>query len=184
MKLQTGLALSLALFGLVACGGGPGSGPVSADDFREGCRIDCQHDFDCGDTTETVDACTERCFADFPEAGWLRGDAFVAISECFAELSCTADDDSCFTECSPTGAHDRWESQCREVFAPCITEPAQLDGICEVTPMPNIDDEVGFFCLFTPAIMDELTACIPDGTACEPGISCVQAALERHNIDL
>jgi hypothetical protein len=176
------LTLSLAL---IACSDDPGSGPVSEEDFRAACEADCQHDFDCDPQGATpVDQCTAECFADYAEVrGWLRGDVTANLAECFAELSCTADDDLCLAECAPTATHNAYEAQCREVFAACVTEPAELDGICEVTPMPQSSGDVGFFCLFTPEVMQRMLDCIPDGTACQAGITCIQGVMESVGFD-
>ena len=166
---------------LAACGGDPGSGPLSAGDAEDGCRRDCQHRLDCTpDPQTTVEACTSDCVADV--AGWVRADAFEAVIDCTTDLACGVSDDTCLTECAPTDAHDAYEARCRAVFAACL-EPAELDGICETTPMPSADDGVGVFCLITPSIVDELTACLPEGAVCGTAIECLQTVLETHGID-
>jgi hypothetical protein len=185
MKLRLAL-FTLALFTLVACGSdGPGSGPVSQADFNEGCRVDCEHRVECGTATGTLEECITNCTDDYADvSGWLRGDAYVAITECFGGLACSADTSTCLTECQPTDAHERYEAQCREVFAPCVEVPSDLDGFCETTPMPSEQgDDTGIFCLMTPAIMDQMTACIPDGTTCQAGLTCLQGVLEQVGFD-
>jgi hypothetical protein len=173
--------LSLSFATLAACGGdSPGTGPVSAADAEDGCRAGCQRDFDCDPTSATpVEQCTTSCVAEV--SGWVRADAFADITDCIADLACTASEDTCVDQCDPTDAHEAYEAQCREVFAPCSADPADINGICETTPSGSGD--VGFFCLITPSVMDQLTACIPDGTACQAGIDCIQGVLETNGID-
>lgn len=183
MKLRTALfTLALSTFSLVACGGDDvGSGPVSEEDFVNGCKADCERNFECDPTNaQPVAECNAECAGDYADVrGWLRADAFVAITDCFADLACTADEGVCLTECSPTSTHNAYETQCRKVFATCVTEPADLDGFCEVTPMPNPEnDDVGFFCLITPDVIQRMLDCIPDGTACDPGLTCIQGVMQ------
>lgn len=176
--------LRASFVALVACGGGGGTGPISADEAEGTCRDVCQRDADCGELSETVDQCTADCVAEV-STGWLRADAFEAIGACAVDLACGADDDVCLRECSPTSAHERYESQCRTVFASCGTDPDQLNRICETTPMPGVDgDDLGFFCLVTPAIMEEMLDCIPDGTSCQAGATCIQAVAASHDLDV
>lgn len=180
-KLQ--LCVMGAVAALIGCGGGAGTGPISVDEAEDICRDICQRDFDCGDTSMTVDQCTADCAAE-AGAGWLRADAFEDIAACGVDLACGADDDACLRECAPTSAHEEYEAQCRTVFATCVSDPSQLNGICETTPMPGVDgDDVGFWCLVTPAIMEEMLDCIPDGTACQAGATCIQAVAESHGLD-
>jgi hypothetical protein len=186
--MRSSLALTLALAALTAlaaaCGGddddgtGPGTGPVTPAQAEAGCGSDCEHSHGC-DATVDVAACTADCVSDVT-AGWFRADAFDAIVACRTGLACGADDDACLEACRPTLSHDAYEAQCREVFAGCGTQ-AQIDSVCEVTPSAVTGN--GVFCLITPSIIDEMTACIPDGTGCS-GVECIAAVAEAHGIDL
>lgn len=187
LRFATLFALSTLL---AACGGdddggGVGSGPVTQEQYTEGCRIDCEHRVECGDTTDPLQTCIDNCAADYPEvAGWLRADATVAITQCFGELDCAANDNQCMAECIPTAAHAAYEAQCREVFGPCGASPDELDGMCETTPMPTENsDDTGIFCLMTPAVMNQMLACIPDGTACQAGLTCLEGVLNSVGFD-
>jgi hypothetical protein len=177
------IALSLAL---AACGDSndpPGPGPVTAEDAQALCGAACEREVMCDPGgSQTVEACTADCAGDVT-VGWYRGDAFEALAVCIANLACTMDESACFDRCRPLEAHERFESQCRRVFAPCGFEPLELDGMCETQLGASVATDAGFFCLVIPSVMDELTACIPDGTACQAGIDCISGVLTRHNID-
>ncbi len=172
--------LSLSFATLAACGGDPGSGAISAADAEDGCRRNCEHSQECNpDPQTTVQACTAECVADV--SGWVRADAFEAITDCATGLACNASEDVCLTECVPTDAHDAYEARCRAVFAACL-DPGELNGICETTPVPGGDD-AGFFCLITPSIVDQMTACLPEAAVCGTAIECIQRVLETNGID-
>lgn len=167
---------------VVGCGGGAGTGPLTADEAEGVCTRICERDIECGDTSQTLEMCTASCVADV-SGGWLRADAFEAIGECSVALACGADDDVCLRECAPTATHEEYEAQCRSALAACVANPSELDLICETTPMPGVDgDDLGYYCLVTPSVLEEMIGCIPDGVACAAGASCLQAVLERHGL--
>lgn len=176
MRLHHGL---IVLFGclLFACGSdGPGTGPVDPDDAMAGCMADCQHRASCGSTTPVAE-CTTECVN---ETGWVRADTFADLIDCFGSQACGASQDTCIAMCEPTSAHERYESTCRANLATCGT-PDDVNQFCETQPTGAGD--VGFFCLATPAIMDEMTACIPAGVDCKTALACLQGVLEAHGID-
>ena len=163
---------------LAACGDvadGPGTGPVSPTAAAEGCQRQCQHDIDCG-SAQTVQACTDDCVS---ETMWVRADAFETVIDCLATHACAGDEDECTALCNPTGAPERWEAQCRAVLGGCDID---VNEACETQPDPSQSGDVGFLCLATPAIMDELTACIPNGTACQAGLTCLQGVFQAHGL--
>jgi hypothetical protein len=179
-------ALLLSLAGsllLAACGDSPGSGPVSEEDYRAGCERSCEHRQACGTLQDGVAACVASCVDEFPEAGWLRGDALEDVTVCQAELACDASGDQCFGACDPTGAHERYEAQCRETLSACTTNTNALDEICSVRPVAGASDS-GLLCFIIPSIMDELTACLPAGTGCDAAGDCLDAVFERHHVEL
>ena len=181
MRTASFVVSALVTLVCTACGSdGPGTGPLTAAEAEDGCRADCEHRIACDpQPDQTVEACTADCVSDV--AGWVRADAFEAIIDCTTALACDASDDACLAECVPTSAHDAYEAQCREVFAPCGS-PEEVDGICEVSP--NASTEGGLFCLVAPSIIDEMTDCIPDGTTCQAGVACINAVAESHGLDL
>ena len=155
-ELLSKLGMLTVFAALVGCGtDGPGTGPISPAAAMAGCEAGCEYDKMCDPTsTETVAACTADCVADVG-AGGIRADAFEAITDCATALACTADDDICFNECSPTSAHESYETACRAKLAECGGMAADVDGACETTP--GVDK--GFLCVFTPAVMAELEDC-------------------------
>jgi hypothetical protein len=172
---MTNRLLLLLSLSLMACGSDePRGEPVTEAEFLAHCNARCEHQIACGDTTGPQNECVDRCLADFPDvAPWLRGDALLAVGECTFALACGADDGSCVTACEPTDAHERFEAQCREVMVACdLAEEAE----CEVTPAAGTE---GFLCSVTAAVMDELTACIPDGAACSDAAACLEAVIDR-----
>lgn len=183
MNLRFALvSCSFAFATLAACGGDPGSGLVSASDAEDGCRRDCEHRLECTpDPQETVESCTDDCVSDV--VGWVRADAFEDIIDCSTGLACGVSDDDCLSECDPTDAHEEYEARCRAVFASCL-DSEELESLCETTPMPGVDaDDIGYFCLITPSIVDELTACLPEAAVCETALECLQAVLTANGID-
>lgn len=167
----------LGIVTAAACGGDAGSGPVSQSTAQEGCQRDCQHEIDCG-STATLAECTASCVAD--TVGVIRTDAFTDIIDCRTALACDAPSDPCLAECQPTAAHDHWHDQCQTALAACVPA-ADLAALCSVTPAGTGD--AGYLCLVTPAIMDELTACIPTGVACEQAMTCLQNVATAHHLD-
>lgn len=143
---------------MVGCGtDGAGTGPISAANAQAGCEAGCEHDKECDPTsTQTVEACTAECVAGV-SGGGVREDAFEELSTCVSQQACTASDDACFTACEPTSAHESFEAACRAKLAECGAAPTDLDGACETKPN---GDDLGFLCLFTPAVMNELAACM------------------------
>ncbi len=154
--LLSKLGMVAVFAALVGCGtDGPGTGPISAADAMAGCEAGCERDMMCDPTsTETVAACTADCVAGVGGGG-IRADVFEVITDCTAALACTADEDICLNECSPTSAHESYETACRAKLAECGGMAADVDGACETTP--GVDK--GFLCVFTPAVMAELEDC-------------------------
>lgn len=173
-------AVLLAL--VVAACGGSNTGPISTETAEGACGDICQHDLACDATsTQTLEQCTADCVGDV--AGAYREDAVLAIASCLTELACTADDDACLAECEPTSSHDRYEERCRERGAECGATPDQLDGLCEVTPMPASSGDDGLLCLLVPAVVDDLRACF-DEPDCATLETCFDRVLAAHGVDL
>lgn len=172
------LGLMVVFATMVGCGGDSGgTGPISAADARAGCEAGCERDNMCDPTsTETVADCTASCVADIGGGG-VRTDAFDAISACIADLACTASDDVCINECSPTSAHESYETKCRAKATECGAPSADVDGLCETTP----DAENGFLCLFTPAVMNELAACFD--LACTGIDGCFSTVSAKYGLN-
>ncbi len=165
---------------LAACGGDSGSTDgITAGTAETYCERGCAYELECDPAGEPVEVCTADCLDDV--VGVVREDVFIDITNCFTALSCDASDDACLQECTPTASHDAYEAACRSSLAMCDVGAADLEGICEVSPDPSNDD-TGYFCVFAPAIMDELTACFDDGT-CQEQSTCLQTVLEAHGID-
>ena len=143
---------------MVGCGSdGAGTGPITASNAQAGCEAGCQHDKECNPTsTQTVEACTAECVAGV-SGGGVREDAFEELATCLAQQACTATDDVCFATCEPTSAHDGFEAACRAKLAECGAAADSVDSACETTPSGG---DQGFLCLFTPAVMNELAACM------------------------
>lgn len=172
--------LGLLFVFLVGCGGGdPPTDPVTATTAEPYCEHACEHDVACNG--EDLDVCTAECVSGV--SGWVREDVLADVADCQAALSCTADSDACLTEsCAPTGAHTAYEAECRDALTGCAVPEDQLDEICSVTPVPDTD--IGFFCLFAPVIMDDLTACFTDdGTGCATYTECLQGVLDAYGIN-
>ena len=177
MRISHGLGVAFAS-ALLACGGGDSTGPVSMDTAQDGCAADCQPRLDCGSTTPLA-ACTAECVA--PVTGVIREDVFNDVVHCSTQLACGASNDACEALCTPTAAHERYEAACRGVFAACL-DPTELNNLCSVTPTGSGD--AGSFCYFAPSIIDEFTACVPAGAACQTAITCFQNVATAHNIDI
>jgi hypothetical protein len=166
---------------LAACGdvgSGPGTGPVDPAVAADGCNRDCQHRIECG-STQTLADCTAQCITD---TSWVRADAFEDVIACTSTRACTGSTNDCLSACVPTDAHERFEAQCRATLAACGSAD-EINGFCETTPDPAASGDVGLLCLATPAIMDELTACLATGTACADANTCIQGVLAAHGID-
>jgi hypothetical protein len=164
---------------MAACGGGSGNGagtgPVTAEQAQDLCETDCQHNIDCG-SGQDLASCTTDCVED--SVGWARADAMETIIECNAALACDASDDQCLLEVQPLAIHEAWETACRRDLATCLAEPADAEGICEVSP---VSEDVGFVRFIAPAIVDEMIDCL--GAAdCTARQSCLSATFEAHNI--
>lgn len=169
--------LALLLIALAACDSGPTTTAVSAADAEAYCEVGCEHDVTCNG--EDLEICKSECVSGV--AGWVREDALAELADCQAGLACTADADSCIDECTPTGAHEAYETQCRDNLAGCDVGADALDQICETTPALNGD--VGSVCLVASEIMNELTACFTDPeTGCATYQPCLSAVLEDYGV--
>ncbi|MBK9032951.1 MAG: hypothetical protein IPL61_17040 [Myxococcales bacterium] len=178
MRAQLG-ALLLVGAVLAGCGdGGDPTDPVDADTAHAGCTTLCQQRADCAGT-ELSASCVSEC--ETSVAGVIRSDVFDPVTACFATLACGTDGDVCQV-CTPTEAHVRFEAACRAVYGACLTG-IDLEDRCLVVPGPTT--EGGFAkCAITPAIIDELTACVPAGATCEAADACRLAVVRAHNLDL
>jgi hypothetical protein len=164
-----------------ACGGGGsggngGTGPISAAGAMEVCETICQHDVECTPDGQPLDACIADCVGDLGGGGY-RTDAANAIADCFAGLACTADEEQCLAECTPTSAHEAYETKCRAKFAEC-GGMGSADPACETTP--NATTEVGEACLFTPAVVDALAACFDE--PCTGLDACFQMVTNQYGL--
>lgn len=163
----------------VAACGGTGTGPLTLSETRDVCRDVCQHEEQCGelDTGETVATCTEECAGDL--SGGYRGDVIEDFGSCVANQACGAEEDLCL-ECSPTSAHDEYETRCRAKATECgVTDQSQADGLCEVTL--NATTEVGFFCIYTPEVIDAMRACFDE--PCTGLEACFETVATRYGVD-
>lgn len=170
--------VSVMMFAAAACGGS-GTGPLTLSETRDLCRDVCEHEEQCAelDTGETVATCTEECAGDL--SGGYRGDVLEDFAGCVADQACGADEDLCLT-CSPTSAHDDYETRCRAKATECgVTDPTQADGLCETTL--NAATEEGFFCIYTPEVIDALRACFDE--PCEGISACFDTVGARYGID-
>jgi len=168
---QTVLRPLLFAIVLAACGG-HGTGPVSNDVAVDYCGDICARDATCDPTTtETLEACTADCVA---EVMGFREDAFVDVASCVAAQACTATTDLCLAECTPTSAHRRWEDRCRARVVECGTDNPE-----DCTASGPSD--AGLLCLLTPAIMDDLTACMDQ--ECTAIDECYTAVLDAAGVD-
>jgi hypothetical protein len=170
---------------VAACGGGGGggnTGPVDQETAADYCQQGCDHEHACDATTD-VTQCVSDCVADVTDA--IREDVFVAATECQTGLECNAPDtelDQCLIDnCDPTGTHEDYEAHCRARLAECDLTADDVNGICETTiAVGGADsDLVGFYCILTPAVMDELDACF-DQTDCNMVYTCFQGVLADH----
>ena len=172
------LSVMFAVAMLAACGGGGGTGPVSHDQAQSGCTQGCEYDHMC-DSTVDVAMCTDDCVA--AVEGNYREDVFEALLDCGTALACDATDDTCFEDsCSPTSAHESYETACRAKVAECNPDatPDQIDGTCETTPDASGN---GFLCAFVPSMMDELTACF-DIADCQMAQDCLNQVFTDHGL--
>jgi len=166
-----------------ACGGDGGgagdTGPLSPAEADRGCRASCEHEVACDPTASgTFDACVSSCVADVGGGG-VRTDAFEAVLACITDLACTAADEPCLTRCEPTDAHLRYEDACRTKAAECGGAGSAADALCTVTP-DGVDDDIGFICLFTPAVVDEMAGCF--ALACADIEDCLSGVTRRYGL--
>ncbi len=166
---------------LAACGGGSGGGfgpgALTQAQAEEVCTTDCQHDIDCG-STEPLAACVTECATD--DTGWARADAFQAVTNCIAQLACSADDDQCVVDnLIPLPIHEEWESVCLSGLSECL-EPNDLE-ICEATPSGTSD--AGLISLFAEPIVQEMIDCVA-APACQALLDCIEAVFTTHGINL
>lgn len=164
------------VLGALACGGGEGAGPVSMEAAEAGCEADCQHQIDCGDDTPLAD-CTADCVGDV--TGILRADVFADLVDCRTGLACGVSTDTCSDACEPTSTHTAYETRCRALFTPCTDGTAELDNLCGVDGSSGDD---GLLCLLNTDIIEELTACMPDGAVCADALNCMRNVLTAHGI--
>jgi hypothetical protein len=160
---------------VVSMGCGDSTGPISPSEAEDGCRATCERQISCDPlTTRTVAECTADCVGDVAGGG-VREDAFNDVVDCITELSCTAEEDVCLTQCEPTDAHEDYEARCRVKLAECgVTD---VRG-CETTPDGN---ESGFLCLYTPEVMDELRGCFDQ--SCGELQSCFERVSTKYALD-
>jgi hypothetical protein len=172
---KLGWIVVVIVAGLAGCG--DSTGPISPGDAEDGCRATCEREATCGQTTETVAQCTADCVADVAGGG-IREDAFNDIADCIVDLVCTASEETCIMQCRPTSAHESYEDRCRVKMADCGATGTQLDQICETSPTVG---EVGFVCLFTPEVMDEMRGCLD--LACTEISACFDTVLARYGFN-
>lgn len=163
------LAICGALLG--ACGGdgdgAPGAGPLTPAQAQEVCELGCARDEMCGAGADPT--CVADCVAGAGD-GNFRGDVFTAAAECAADLPCEADEDACLT-CAPTADHERYETACRAKYTECGLDAPTIDANCEVT-FDGVAD-TGLSCLFSPGLLDRLTACF--AMTCDLAAPCLEA---------
>ena len=173
-------AFAVVLVMVVACGGGAGAGSdaLTEAEARPLCEAACTHDVeDCGDD-QSIAECTAQCQAEFA-MGWFRGDAATAVLRCYATLACDAVEDACFAAVEPLAIHREWETACRRELAGCTSD---LDGTCGVEP--GQDSDVGFYRYFTPALMEDLIACLNEATPCIDELACIRTQLMAHGVPM
>jgi hypothetical protein len=161
---------------LAACGGGDGTSTraITTDEAEELCRLDCQHDADCG-TEDDVELCVTGCAGEID--GWVRVDAAETIFECFAALACGEIDDGCVLEVEPLAIHQEWEDGCRSVLAPSCPE---FDvEMCEVS---TSFDEAALWRVVAPEIMQEIIDCL-DAADCTARLGCIEGVITQYGID-
>lgn len=181
MKKLVMMALVLGACSNSGSGGGGGStGPVSMSTAMSQCEKQCTREVMCQDTDNTQEECVADCVDDI-DGGAFRSDAVIAITNCFSELACGADDDACIMECEPTSAHNAYETACREKFTACGGQigGSGPEGICEVTPTGEGD--AGFLCVITPSVINMLENCF--SMECGEVMNCVQQVAEANGID-
>lgn len=166
------------LFTLLAACGGDDAGPEPLDTATRDrlCQADCDRLVAC-EPDRVLAECIASCQGDL--AGWVRTDVALDVFDCRAALACGASDDACVT-CSPTDAHQRFETACRANLATCDVNP---DSFCAVTITAATQGDAGLVCIITPDVVDELTACIPDGVTCAAATTCLQGVFTQHGID-
>jgi hypothetical protein len=160
---------------------GPGTGPPTDEQIRDFCDVDCARRVECSGIPD-LQACVADCVAEVTAVDWIRADALVTVNACAAELTCEQDSDDCLAACTPTAAHDRFEARCLDELAECGDGPADVMETCTVTHIAGVSDS-GFWCLWRPEIMDELTACLPVGIACDAAFTCFEQVMARHGFD-
>lgn len=159
-------------------GGGGSTNAVTEGQAEPLCNQGCTYDLECDPTADPVETCVAECLD--AVVGVYREDVFIDVTNCATGLACDASDDECFADCAPTASHNAYETACREALGECDLGPADIDGICEVTPNAETDD--GFFCVIAPAIMDDLSTCFVDGT-CQDYSTCLQATLDENGVN-
>ena len=170
------LAMAVAT---AACGGSGGSGPLSMQSAEDACQLLCEHQEGCDSTPDPVEPCVAECTADFTQGNGFRADAISDYADCVADLACEINKETCLTTCSPTGAHESYEAHCRTKVTECFGADPEHLGLCETTPDPN-DDDIGFNCMFTPDVMNELSACFD--LTCPELSGCFDGVLRKYKI--
>lgn len=179
LSLLRSCGVAALLTSAVACGSdGAGPGPLDATTRDEICQADCERKLGCeAPPTQTLAECVASCQGDL--GAWVRTDVALDVFDCRAQLACGASDDACVT-CSPTDAHQRFETACRANLATC---DVNIDSFCAVSITPTTQGDAGLVCIITPSVVDELTACIPTGVDCATATTCLQGVFQRNGVD-
>jgi hypothetical protein len=156
----------------LGCGSdGPGTGPLSQSDAQDVCGDICTHEETCGTLGgDTVASCTSECVDDVGGGGY-RADVVTDTASCLANLDCGASADTCYA-CTPTSAHDRYESACRDKLATCGAGQSDIDSQCDAS-----DDDI---CILTPAVMDAARACFDKD--CAMIDECIGQVADQFNL--
>lgn len=147
-------------------GGGGGTNAVTATRAQELCMASCEHESTCMTlgTDETVESCTTDCAGDVGGGGY-RSDVVEATFAC-ASATCDQTAEDCLT-CTPTSAHEAYETACRAKAAECGAAQADIDNLCETTLDTTTGS--GYLCIYTPAVVNALAACFDmDCAAIDP----------------
>jgi hypothetical protein len=151
----------------------PQTGIASAETAQSACERGCAYDVDCNGAD--LDECVAECVAD--AEGWIRQDALEAFQGCVAKLTCDDDPDDCGAYVKPLDVHRDFETKCNAQLAACDM-PDQLD--CAVDFDPE-DADVGAVRFATPAIVQELSACL-DAADCDTRTSCMLDVYQAYGI--